>query len=187
MGFYEDGTEMGLVEYGPGDVSRQMGEVNTFLSAVNKDMETDVKKTGNAGFLTKWRQDVWGPWQGFYSDFRNVLKGSPSRFRDSTYKRAEAFRQLGVNYRENLSKKFDSQVTPVKVPDPIKVPPKQAPPGRPIDIDLPPAELRRGFPWRYVVIGGVAVVVGYGVYRYYKPALKVLPLPVGKDEHGQPQ
>jgi hypothetical protein len=184
MGFYDDGVEMGLVEYGPGDVVRQMDEVNTFLTTVNKDVETDVRNTGNASFLKRWKLDVWTPWQGFYADFKSVAAASPSRFRDSTYKRAEAYRQLGIRFRENLEKKSNSTVTPVKVPDPIRNPRPGDLPG----VDLPPKELRRGFPWRYVLIGGGALAVGYGVYRYLRPTPRLLPTPTPQENegHGQP-
>lgn len=183
MGFYDDGVEMGLVEYGPGDVSRQMREVDAFLTVVNKDVEADVKKTSNAAFLTRWRLDVWMPWQGFYADFKSVLASSPSRFRDATYKRAEAYRQLGMRFRENLEKKSSSTVTPIKIPGPIKNPNQGDLP----DVDTPPKELQRGFPWKYVLIGGGALVVGYGVYRYLSPVPRLLPAPVKEEEnHGQP-
>lgn len=170
MDFYDIGTsddgEMGLVDYGPGDVKRQMGEVNDFLTVINRDIENDVKKTKNNSYLAQWKNDVWIPWVAFYGDFKSWKASSPSMFRDATYRRAEAYRQLGLRHRENLSKKMDSEVTPVKVPSPIK-----KPSGGPALEESPNTVAIKNsgwsIPWKWIIGGALVAGGGYMAYKYW--------------------
>lgn len=169
---------VGLLEYSPIDVSKHMAATNAFLAVVNKDMQEDTKKSGNKGFYGTWLVEVYSPWLTFYKDFKNVFSLSPSSLRDSTFKRAEAFRQLGLRYRENLQKKYDSKVTPTKIPEPFKLP-KQS--------DLPDMHTTKsfddGWPWRKIlIVAGVGGAAYFGYRWYTSPARRLARLAQAKEQ-----
>ena len=165
-------SRTGLLDYGPLDVRKQMKEVNDFLAAVNKDMQVDTKKTGNNGFYSTWTVEVYAPWLAFYKEFQKPIGGA-SVMRDSTFRRAEAFRQLGLRYRENLIAKSGAGtvVTPVKIPNPIKLP---SLPNQKDLVDTASSRDSDGLPWRKILIAvGIGGAVYFG-YRYYTaPARKL--------------
>jgi hypothetical protein len=170
-------SRVGLLDYSPTDVARQMEATNKFLAVVNGDMQTDTKKSGNSGFYTTWLIEVYQPWLVFYKDFKSMLSGGASRFRDSTFKRAEAFRQLGLRYRENLQKKYDSKVTPTKIPEPFKLP-KIGP--------LPDINSTKdsglGIPWRKVlIVAGVGGAAYFGYKWYTSPVQRLKRLAQAKE------
>lgn len=172
MSFISDGigeddedVNMGILSYGPGDIKRQVEEVNTFLTTVNKDVEADVKKTGSLNFLKAWKQDNWNPWLAFYGDFKKA-SSVLSSFRDSTYARAEDFRKRGIAIRDNIAAKQDGEVSRTPIPQPIKTPPKR-------DIKVNPTfspslNPTVNFPWKWLVGGVVVIGVGYVGYRVFK-------------------
>lgn len=171
-------TRVGLLDYSPTDVAHQMEATNGFLGVVNKDMQVDSKKSGNAGFYTTWLVEVYSPWLAFYKDFKSMFSGGASRLRDTTFKRAEAFRQLGLRYRENLQKKYDSKVTPTKIPEPFKLP-KVGP--------LPDINSTKdsglGWPWRKIlIVVGVGGAAYFGYKWYTAPARKLARLAQAKKE-----
>lgn len=172
---------LGLIDYSPMDISRQMKEVNIFLATVNKDMQVDTKKTGNNGFYSTWTVEVYAPWLAFYKEFQKPIGGS-SVMRDSTFRRAEAFRQLGLRYRENLIAKSGAGtvVTPVKIPSPIKLPNL---PNQKDLVDTASSRDSDGWPWRKILIAvGIGGAVYFG-YRYYTaPARKLVRLAQAKEE-----
>ena len=155
---------VGLVEYGPSAITSQVNDVNRFLGVVNKDVQTDVKNSGNFSMLKAWNDSVWTPWQAFYRDFSGWT--SIDKLRDSTYRRAEAYRQLGLRFRENLQKKEASgtQVTPTNVPDPIHLP--KLPDQRQL-VDTASSRKGGGFPWKWLLIGGGVAAGGYALWKFW--------------------
>lgn len=183
MSLYDSGCDdsSGLVEYSPRTVYRQLKAVNDFLSVVNADMDRDTKKTGNAGFMSTWRTEVYNPWLRFYKDAKGW--DLTELFRDSTFKRAEAFRQLGLRFRENLQKKSDSTVTPTKVPDPVK---SLGTSDKPVDIQTNKDSGLSLIPWRKIFIIGGITVGGYFAYRWYtSPARRINNLVKAREEREQ--
>jgi hypothetical protein len=183
--FYEIGLlddDTGLIDYSPPDVSRQMENVQRFLAVVNGDVVRDVSKTGSTGFLKAWQTSVWEPWKEFYENFKSIW-GTTNHLRDSTYERAEKYRQMGLRFRENLAAKVNTGtvVTPVKIPEPIKVPPKGANKGNGSlpSIDLPPKFSSGGFPWKWLFIGAGVATGGYLLYKNWPVtrAVEALPSP----------
>lgn len=157
----------GFIEYGPGDIEKQLDAVDKFLGVVNRDVSKHTKKEGLPQMQARWDSEVWQPWQTFYRDTKGIV-GTPNLLRDSTYRRAEAFRQLGLRFRENLLKKVDTgtEVTPIDVPPAIKKPPGKGAPGTKQGVSLPPRSAG-GFPWRWLLIGGGLAVGGYIVYKMW--------------------
>jgi hypothetical protein len=168
---YAAGTDdiAGFVEYGIEDTYKKLDAVNRFLAVVNKDMVTHTKEVGLPKMLQKWNDDVWEPWQEFFRSTQG-LTNKASLLRDSTYRRAEAYRQLGLRYRENLvaKERTGTQVTPTVIPPPIKKPDgTPAIPGKPIGVSLPPKKAEGGIPWKWILTGGAILGAGYVAYKMW--------------------
>lgn len=165
--------DAGFIEYGPGDIQQQLLSVNRFLTVVNDDMVRETRDKDLPQMYHKWDSEVWQPWVEFFKSTQRMT-GSPSLLRDSTYRRAEAFRQLGMRYRENLERKEDTGtvVTPVQVPGPIQKPITKGgttpnlPTGPGPGVSLAPKSMN-GFPWKWVLIGGGVLAGGYLAWKFW--------------------
>jgi hypothetical protein len=181
-----DDDDSGFIEYGPGDIQAQLVAVNQFLTVVNQDMIRETKDKDLPQMYHKWDTEVWRPWVTFFASTQRMT-GSPSLLRDSTYRRAEAFRQLGVRYRENLEKKEDSGtvVTPTKVPGPIQKPIGKNQPESPLapspGVSLQPKSMN-GFPWKWVLIGGGVLAGGYLAWKFW-PGRRAVEMIAAPTEH----
>lgn len=91
----------GFVEYGPMDVREKMSDTRAVMRAA--DDEITRAKGAPKDFVKQWTL-VWVAWNRFYDRFA-LPPGMVAQFRDSTYKRADAFVRTAQAFLEGLRDK----------------------------------------------------------------------------------
>lgn len=173
MSWYDDGTadnaesiaygkqsghSMGLVDYSVGEVRRIVSAARQIMEATN----ADVQKSGRADLKEVW-DPIYARWSVFYPQTQG-WNGAFNQFRDKTAARAIQYTDRAEQTRVAL-RAAKKSVTPYH---------KVSSPSGPLpEISLAPRDSGISlFPWKYVLIGGGALVVGYGVYRWMSAAPK---------------